>query len=98
MAEFAACVGDVARPIAQRMRAVFLLRTAGGAEAVRALCGALKDKRGSCLFRHEIGYVLGQLGDSGALPDLIEVLSDVEDDPIVRHEVRSGPVLARATR
>jgi len=49
---------------------------------------ALRNKAGTCLFRHEIAYVLGQMQAKSAVPALLEVLKDKEDDPIVRHEVR----------
>ena len=84
--ELVACVTDNSRPIAQRMRAVFYLRTVGGDVAVEALCTALKNKSGTCLFRHETAYVLGQMEARGAVPDLIAVLNDSSDDTIVRHE------------
>lgn len=84
--ELVACVTDNTRPIAQRMRAVFYLRTIGGDVAVDALCRALKDKSGTCLFRHETAYVLGQMEARGAVPVLIAVLQDASDDTIVRHE------------
>lgn len=84
--ELVACVTDNSRPIAQRMRAVFYLRTIGGDVAVDALCRALKNKSGTCLFRHETAYVLGQMEARGAVPDLVSVLKDSSDDPIVRHE------------
>lgn len=82
---------DLSKPIAQRMRAVFYLRTIGGDDAVQALCKGLKNKEGTCLFRHEIAYVLGQMQAKNAITTLTEVLSDASDDPIVRHE--SGEAL-----
>jgi deoxyhypusine monooxygenase len=77
---------DGSAPIAARTRAIFYLRTMGGAEAVSALCAALREKSGSVLFRHEVAYVLGQMQARAALPDLLSVLRDVHDDVIVRHE------------
>jgi hypothetical protein len=38
-------VGDLNRPIAQRMRAIFYLRTLGGEDAVQALCKGATSKR-----------------------------------------------------
>ena len=85
----AATVVDIAgQPIAKRMRAMFYLRTIGTPEAVKVLCQALEDKTGSCLYRHELAYVLGQMRDATAVPALTAVLEDVADDVIVRHEVR----------
>ncbi|XP_004441468.1 PREDICTED: deoxyhypusine hydroxylase [Ceratotherium simum simum] len=50
---------DEARPLFDRYRAMFALRNAGGEEAALALAEGLRC--GSALFRHEVGYVLGQL-------------------------------------
>lgn len=82
---------DLSKPIAQRMRAVFYLRTMGGDDSIAALCKALGNKEGTCLFRHEIAYVLGQMQAKQAIPALVAVLEDSSDDPIVRHE--SGEAL-----
>lgn len=74
---------DAGLPMFQRMRAVFALRNQGGADAVDALAAAFADP--SALLRHEIAYVLGQMGDAHAVPHLVRVL---EEDPhvMVRHE------------
>lgn len=85
-AELVAAVTDLAHPLAQRMRAVFYLRTLGGPDAVAALTTALLDRGGTTLFRHEIAYVLGQMEARSAVPTLLSVLRDVGDDAIVRHE------------
>ncbi len=74
------------------MRAIFYLRTLGGSENVRALCAALRKPEGTALFRHEIAYVLGQMQDASAVPDLLAVLRDTSDDTVVRHEVRGEEV------
>lgn len=58
---------------------------------------ALKDKRGSPLFRHELAYVLGQMQDVRSKPTLMEVLRDTTDEPIVRHEVRGRGLIDRAS-
>lgn len=81
-----ACVLDLSQPIAERMRAVFYLRTQGGEDAEKALATALRNKEGTTLFRHEVAYVLGQMVSKVAATDLLEVLKDTSDDPIVRHE------------
>jgi len=81
-----AALGDPARPIAARMRAIFYLRSLGGEDSVAALCAALRERGGSTLFRHEIAYVLGQMRAAGAAPTLAAVLRDAGDDAIVRHE------------
>lgn len=46
----------------------------------------LGDKAGSTLFRHELAYVLGQMGFQQSIPALETVLRDTDDDAIVRHE------------
>lgn len=71
-------------PMFQRMRAVFALRNVGGHDAVDALVAAFEDP--SALLRHEIAYVLGQMGDPHALPALRRVLSGEGEHVMVRHE------------
>ena len=85
--ELSALVLDRSAHLAQRMRAVFELRTMGGEAAVQCLCAAVEDVEGSCLFRHEVAFVLGQMGDEGAVPALTGILKDTSQDAIVRHEV-----------
>jgi deoxyhypusine monooxygenase len=68
----------------QRMRAVFSLRNRGGPEAVEALAAAFADP--SALLRHELAYVLGQMGDPHANPFLTEVLRKPHEHVMVRHE------------
>ncbi len=87
----------------QRMRAVFALRNVGGAAAVDALASAFLDS--SALLRHELAYVLGQMGDAHALPYLVKVLATEDEHVMVRHEAaealgaigdeRGRPVLER---
>ncbi|MEK6976136.1 MAG: HEAT repeat domain-containing protein [Candidatus Thermoplasmatota archaeon] len=68
----------------QRMRAVFALRNRGGPDAVEALAAAFADP--SALLRHELAYVLGQMGDAHAVPFLTEVLRKPHEHVMVRHE------------
>ncbi|MEA3190336.1 MAG: deoxyhypusine monooxygenase [Thermoplasmata archaeon] len=75
---------DRGLPMFQRMRAVFALRNRGGAEAVEALAAAFADP--SALLRHELAYVLGQMGDPHAVPFLTEVLAKPHEHVMVRHE------------
>ena len=42
----------------------------------------------SALLKHELAYCLGQIGNEKALPVLETVLGDMDEDPMVRHEVR----------
>jgi deoxyhypusine monooxygenase len=71
-------------PIAQRMRCCFLLKSMKSAEAVEAL--SLGMKSASVLLKHEIMYVMGQMGLVCAEPVLERVLRDENEDPVVRHE------------
>src|SRR5688572_19012497 len=72
VAELRAQLLDRSQPMFQRMRAVFSLRNRGGPEAVEALAAAFEDP--SALLRHELAYVLGQMGDAHAVPFLTAVL------------------------
>ena len=49
-------------------------------------------KDDSALLKHELAYCLGQIGDERALSVLQDVLGDMKEDPMVRHEVRHQPV------
>ncbi|XP_004688958.1 PREDICTED: deoxyhypusine hydroxylase [Condylura cristata] len=75
---------DETRPLFERYRAMFALRDAGGEEAALALAEGLRC--GSALFRHEIGYVLGQLQHEAAVPQLTAALAQPAENPMVRHE------------
>lgn len=75
---------DEARPLFDRYRAMFALRDAGSEEAALALAEGLRC--GSALFRHEIGYVLGQLQHEAAVPQLVAALAQRTESPMVRHE------------
>ncbi|KAF6306099.1 deoxyhypusine hydroxylase [Rhinolophus ferrumequinum] len=75
---------DEARPLFDRYRAMFALRDAGSEEAALALAEGLRC--GSALFRHEIGYVLGQLQHEAAVPQLVAALAQRTENPMVRHE------------
>uniref|UniRef100_A0A8D0RYG0 Deoxyhypusine hydroxylase n=2 Tax=Sus scrofa TaxID=9823 RepID=A0A8D0RYG0_PIG len=75
---------DEAQPLFDRYRAMFALRDIGGEEAALALAEGLLC--GSALFRHEIGYVLGQLQHEAAVPHLMAALARPAESPMVRHE------------
>ncbi|OWK12355.1 DOHH [Cervus elaphus hippelaphus] len=51
----------------------------GSAEGAGLRCG-------SALFRHEIGYVLGQMQQEAAVPQLAAALARPTESPMVRHE------------
>ncbi|XP_048783519.1 deoxyhypusine hydroxylase [Lagopus muta] len=75
---------DESRPLFDRYRAMFALRNLGGRDAVLALADGLR--AGSALFRHEIGYVLGQMQDEACVPQLTAALCSRAENPMVRHE------------
>ncbi|XP_038626965.1 deoxyhypusine hydroxylase [Tachyglossus aculeatus] len=75
---------DESQPLFDRYRAMFALRNAGSEEAVLALAEGLCC--GSALFRHEIGYVLGQLQHEACVPHLTAALASQTENPMVRHE------------
>eukprot|EP01083_Nonionella_stella_P232960 821280_1 len=80
----AACLVDSACPIARRMRAVFWLKHKGGDTAIDTLNGGFASE--SVLLKHEIAYVMGQMGNPHAIPYLTRILGDESRNCIVRHE------------
>lgn len=72
------------RPLFERYRAMFRLRDIGTDEAALALATGFDDE--SALFKHEIAYVFGQMGNPVIVPALIEVLARKQEAPMVRHE------------
>ncbi len=100
VSELGALLVDDARTTAEKFKCAYELKASGGKEAVGTIVGALlvpqKRRRmdvvsrrdnGNVLLRHEYAYILGQMKDCEACDALEEVLMDLEDDPIVRHEV-----------
>ncbi|XP_029286397.1 deoxyhypusine hydroxylase [Cottoperca gobio] len=75
---------DETLPLFERYRAMFALRNLGNEEAVLALGDGLLCS--SALFRHEIGYVLGQMQHPAAVPALRAALERSGENPMVRHE------------
>lgn len=75
---------DQSLPLFERYRAMFALRNLGTEEAVLALGDGLKCS--GALFRHEIGYVLGQMQHPAAVPALRAALERSGESPMVRHE------------
>ncbi|KAK9316415.1 armadillo-type protein [Lipomyces starkeyi] len=74
-------------PLANRFRALFSLKSLGKDginEAIDIIGEAFKDD--SALLKHELAYVLGQTKNLYAVPTLQNVLKDVQEDPMVRHE------------
>lgn len=75
---------DESLPLFERYRAMFALRNLGNEMAVLALADGLECS--SALFRHEIGYVLGQMQHPAAVPALRAALERSGESPMVRHE------------
>ncbi|XP_029004169.1 deoxyhypusine hydroxylase isoform X2 [Betta splendens] len=75
---------DESLPLFERYRAMFALRNLGSQEAALALADGLRCS--SALFRHEIGYVLGQMQHPAAVPALCAALECSSENPMVRHE------------
>lgn len=82
--ELKALLNDQDQPLFKRYRAMFRLRDIGTVEACLALCTGFDDP--SALFKHEIAYVFGQIGNPVVVPTLIEVLNRQNEAPMVRHE------------
>lgn len=77
-------LNDKQRPLKERFRALFTLRNIGGKESIACIEECFKDD--SALLKHELAYCLGQMQDVTAVPTLIKVLRDLEQEPMVRHE------------
>ncbi|KAM7388811.1 hypothetical protein PAMP_024958 [Pampus punctatissimus] len=75
---------DPGLDLTQRFRALFTLKNLGGAEAIEWINKAFTDE--SALLKHELAYCLGQMQDRRAIPSLIAVLKDTQQEPMVRHE------------
>ncbi|CCG82869.1 Deoxyhypusine hydroxylase [Taphrina deformans PYCC 5710] len=78
---------DVKAPLALRFRALFSLKALGGEgdlEAIDAIAAGFRDD--SELLKHELAYVLGQTKQEAAIAHLTNVLEDMNQQPMVRHE------------
>lgn len=75
---------DAKRPLKERFRALFTLKNLGGIEAIEIISGCFSDE--SALLKHELAYCLGQMQDNRAIPFLVTVLEDLNQEPMVRHE------------
>lgn len=75
---------DEEKGMYERYAALFALRNNGGDEAVAAIIDSLGSK--SALLKHEVAYVLGQLQNKAASATLSDILKDVNEHPMVRHE------------
>lgn len=77
-------LNDAQRPLKERFRALFTLKNLGGAEAIKEISDCFADD--SALLKHELAYCLGQMQDPSAIPCLVDVLKNVNQEPMVRHE------------
>lgn len=77
-------LNDDSRPLKERFRALFTLRNIGGYESIAQINKCFKDS--SALLKHELAYCLGQMQDVRAIPYLINILRDKNQEPMVRHE------------
>lgn len=77
-------LNDSARPLKERFRALFTLKNIGGATAINQISRCFKDK--SALLKHELAYCLGQMKDPTAINILTNVLENLSQEPMVRHE------------
>ncbi|KAL6500561.1 hypothetical protein OROHE_025927 [Orobanche hederae] len=75
---------DEEKSMYERYAALFALRNLGKEEAISAIVESLGAN--SALLRHEVAYVLGQLQNKKTSDALSEVLRDVKEHPMVRHE------------
>ncbi|KAK8936616.1 Deoxyhypusine hydroxylase-A [Platanthera zijinensis] len=70
--------------IYERYAALFALRNLGDDAAVTVIIESLAVR--SALLRHEVAYVLGQLQHKMAASALADILRNVDEHPMVRHE------------
>ena len=73
--------------LANRFRALFHLNTIvteGNTEAIDIIAAGFNDD--SELLKHEMAYVLGQTRQEYAITPLMNVLEDLQQQPMVRHE------------
>lgn len=76
---------DTDQPLHVRFRALFTLKNAGGPDAIAAMSHVLLHD--TCpLLKHECAFCLGQMRDPTADPVLQQVLHDVTQHAMVRHE------------
>ena len=79
---------DESIPMKARNRSLFSLRAVTDTELIKSAVQEINTtfKDSSALLKHECAYCLGQMTSRVAIPLLIEVLHDVKQEVIVRHE------------
>ncbi|KAJ2127901.1 deoxyhypusine hydroxylase [Coemansia sp. RSA 788] len=65
---------------------MFALREVGTEEAVLALAKGMEEDTESALFRHEIGFIFGEMQHPASVPALARVLANQGEAAMVRHE------------
>ncbi|MCL4123305.1 UNVERIFIED_CONTAM: hypothetical protein GTU68_050847 [Idotea baltica] len=75
---------DETLPLFDRYRAIFSLRNLNTAESAKVLAKGFQSS--SALFRHEVGFVLGQMASEGVVRELAEVVRNRAENEMVRHE------------
>nr|CAG8490497.1 3963_t:CDS:2 [Entrophospora candida] len=76
---------DGKTPLYKRFRAIFTLRNIADEKSIDILSKAFFGDD-STLLKHELAYVLGQIKNPYAIPILCKVLTNKNEDPMVRHE------------
>lgn len=83
-------IGDILNddqaPLFARFRAMFSLRNRGDVQSIHALGTTLVNDTSSALLRHEVAYVMGQLGHPSCVEYLVESLKRKGEHKMVRHE------------
>lgn len=87
---------DTSLPLKLRFRILFTLKSLDSqgqqahqsqerpSQVIEAISQAFQDS--SALLKHECAYCLGQMGNKYAINKLLQILDDVNEDPMVRHE------------
>lgn len=83
-------LNDTRESLATRFRALFLLRNIKDDFSVTSITKCFGDS--SALLKHELAYCLGQMQNPYAIPFLIQVLEDRQQEPMVRHEAAEALV------
>ena len=84
IAKIGAILNDQSRGMAERFRALFTLRNIISEASIKEVSRCFADS--SALLKHECAYCLGQMQNLAAAPVLINVLEDLNQPTIVRHE------------
>ena len=94
IAKVGAILNDQSRGMAERFRALFTLRNIHVEASIKEISRCFSDP--SALLKHECAYCLGQMQDISVIPVLINLLEDLNQQPIVRHE--AGEALGTIAR